>query len=506
MSFINTTSKKTAIILSYIAIALNTVSAIFLTPFLLRKLGVDDFGLFQMVYSVGHYILILNLGISTVMIRYISEYRARDDKKGEQNFAAMMGIFVMVILTLALAVGIIVNANLEGIYSDLSNSDYDKAHQMLIITIAQILFTIIDNYYQGTIGAYERFAFLRTVSILQIASVFVVTILFVNLGMGPVGIVLANAIVAFIKLLAYAYYSHYILKFKIHFYQWEAKIIAPVMGLSLAIFLQSIVGNVNSSADKIILGIMITKKDVAMYSIAASIITMFNGISSAISGMFQPQVTRLVVHNASTEKLTDLVIRVGRWQFVLVGAMLAGFTLFGLDFMKLWVGEEMKGALWIILIILPFNMIPLLQTICLSILNAYDKRIFRSLILVSMTVVKISITILLINYIGIWGAPIGTAISYLLGHIIIMNFYYYKYINLNIKRMFKEIFSRTLIVLIGVSLLCSPFLLWTDVSFFSFSIKVVVFLILYGSLLMAWGFNDNEKEIVKTIFLKVKNT
>jgi O-antigen/teichoic acid export membrane protein len=504
MSFIHSTSKKSAIVLSYIAIILNTLTAVFLTPFLLRKLGVDGYGLYQMIYSVGNYILILNFGIATVMIRYISEFRAKGDKRGEQNFAAMIGLFVIAVVILAVTVGLIVNTNLEGIFKNLSVSDYDKSHQMLIIIIVQIGLTIIDHYYTGIIGAYERFSYLRIVNILQIVSVFVFTILFVNLGMGAVGIVLANAMMTLIKLLFDAYYSHFVLKFKIYFYYWNSTIVAPVVGLSMAIFLQSIVGNVNSSLDKTILGIMLTKKDVAMYSVAASIITMFNTIPGVFSGLFQPQVTRMIVNNASKKTLTDLVIRVGRWQFIVTGAMFFGFVLFGLDFMKLWVGEEMKGALWIILIIMPFNMIPLIQTVCLSILNAYDKRIFRSLILLSMTVLNVFITILLIKHIGIWGAPIGTAFSYLIGHVIIMNIYYSRYIHLNVRRMFKGIFNRIFIVLLSTSLLCLPLLLWTDINFISFGIKVVIFLIVYGSLLMVWGFNKEEKEIVNVLLLKVR--
>lgn len=504
MSLINSTSKTNAIIISYIALFLNTLTAIFLTPFLLRKLGVDDFGLYQMIYSVGHYILILDLGISTVMIRYISEYRAKKDIRGERNFAAMIGLFVIAILILVIFIGSIININLEGIFNNLSESDYNKSHQMLIITIVQILFTIIDNYYQGAIGAYERFTFLKLINILQIVFVFVFTIIFVNLGMGAVGIVLANAIMTLLKMLVDIYYSHFVLKFRINLYRWDKKILAPVAGLSIAIFLQSIIGNVNSSADKTILGIMCSKKDVAMYSVAASIITMFNSVPVVISGLFQPQVTKMIVNDVSKSKLTDLVIRVGRWQLILTGAMMFGFILFGLDFMKLWVGEKMSGALWIILIIMPFNMIPLIQTICLSILNGYNKRLYRSLILVSMTIVKILITIVLIKYIGIWGAPIGTAISYFIGHGIIMNIYYSKKIHLEVNRMFKEIFNRVWIVLILTSLICSPLLFWTNVNFFSFGVKVMIFIIIYSLFLMAWGFNKEEKQVVNSLILKFK--
>lgn len=121
-----------------------------------------------------------------------------------------------------------------------------------------------------------------------------------------------------------------------------------------------------------------------------------------------------------------------------------------------------------------------------------------------MTIVKISITIVLIKYIGIWGAPIGTAISYLIGHGIIMNVYYSKRIQLEVKRMFKEIFTRIWIVLILTSLICSPLLFWANVNFFSFGVKVMIYIIIYSLLLMAWGFNKEEKQIVNSLILKFK--
>ena len=46
MSFINSTSKKTAALLSYVNQGLSTLVAIFLTPILLKYLGVDEYGLY----------------------------------------------------------------------------------------------------------------------------------------------------------------------------------------------------------------------------------------------------------------------------------------------------------------------------------------------------------------------------------------------------------------------------------------------------------------------------
>lgn len=501
MNLIHSTSKKTAALFSYIYLGLNSVSSILLTPFLLKYLGVDEYGLYQMVYSVGHYILILDLGISTVMVRYISEYRARGDFEGMKKFAGMIAILTMAICALVFVAGMVVNFNLENIFTKLSTEDYTKSHWMFNLMIYQFVITIIDHYIHGAISAHERFVYTKLLGIAKIVIVFGLTIAFVLLGFGSVGIVMANAAVITLVTLCDAYYAFKVLNFKISFGRWSKSVMMPVFGLMLAMLLQSVVGNVNSSVDKTILGIMCTKTDVTVYSIAATIITLFNTVPTVISGLFQPQVTRMVVKGTNGTQLTDLVIRVGRWQFILCGAFLAGLALFGMDFLQLWVGkrlstENMQFSLLIMMIILPFNMVPLIQTVCISILNAYDKRLYRSLILAGMCVLHILFTIVIVKYWGPIGSPVGTALSYFIGYVIILNIYYSKALKLQIIRMFREILSRSWQCILLTSAICAPLLFWHSTTWVGLGVKVAAFCAVLFCTLYMWGFNTEEKSII----------
>ena len=507
MSFVNSTSKKAAAVFSYILLGLNSVSSILLTPFLLKYLGVDEYGLYQMVYSMGQYILILDLGIGTVMVRYISEYLARSDYDGMKRFAGMIAILTVIICIVVVCVGFAIDLNLENIFRGLSTDDYSKSHWMFNLMIFQFVITIIDHYIQGAISAYERFVFTKIIGIIKICAVFGLTIFFVYLGFGAVGIVMANTIVITLLTAINAVYAFKILHFQIKLTFWNKTMMMPVLGLMLAMLLQSVVGNVNSSVDKTILGIMCTPLDVTVYSIAATIITLFNTIPTVISGLFQPQVTRMVVKGTNGSELTDLVIRVGRWQFMLCGTFLAGLILFGMDFLNLWVGsrltvDDMKFSLLIMLLILPFNMIPLIQTVCISILNAYDKRIYRSLILALVCVLHIIFTIITIKWWGPIGSPLGTALSYFIGYVIILNIYYSHSLHLEIGRMFKEIFSRTWICLLISFIICVPFFYykistWRGLVFEACAFVAILFLFFY-----LIGFSKEEKDIVNNSFRK----
>ena len=144
-------------------------------------MGVEEYGLYQMVYSVGSYILVLDMGIGTVMIRYISELRFKEDKRGESNFAGMIGIITLIVC-LIVSVGLkIIDVNIESIYSDLSDADYSKSHMMLTLMIVQFVVTIISNYLHGIINAYERFVLSKTLNLVQIILSFGLTIFFLVL-------------------------------------------------------------------------------------------------------------------------------------------------------------------------------------------------------------------------------------------------------------------------------------------------------------------------------------
>ena len=499
-----TTSKKLAVYLTYVSIVLQAVSTMVLTGFYLRELGEDTYGLYQMINAVAQYILILDLGISTVMIRYIAEFDAKNQHEKAENFAFHFGFIVLAVVLMVVVLGIIVNNNLENIYRNLTAEEYVLSHRIFTFIIVQLVFTVLGHYFQGISFANEQYAFERTVSIVQIAVNTLLIILLIKLGMGVLGIVVANSTVIFLHTLISALYATFAVGFRIRFHGWAFSMLQPAFLLMVAMLLQAVVGHVNSSVDKTILGIMTTKTDVAVYAVAATFITMFNTLPTAISSVFQPQAVKLVSTGSTGERLTDFVIRPGRLQFMLMGGFIAGFFLFGRDFIICWTGKENMAQAWIyVLIILLPNSIPLMQNICLSILNAMDKRLFRSLILVAITVINIGMTVAFIPLLGPVGAPLATGIAYIIGHIILMNIYYQKKIGLNVTRMFKGIFNRSWIcVLLAFALNLPLMLLRVNGSWLVVLLKAAVFCVVYGVLLLTIGANQDEKQMVNSVLQK----
>ena len=71
-------SKKTAVIISYIATILNYVALFFVTPITIRMLGKQEFGLYSLVTSVIGYLALLSLGLGSAYVRFY--FRVKSDK------------------------------------------------------------------------------------------------------------------------------------------------------------------------------------------------------------------------------------------------------------------------------------------------------------------------------------------------------------------------------------------------------------------------------------------
>lgn len=498
-------SKKIAILLSYGSVVIQALATMILTRLYLNELGADAYGLYQMIYAVAQYILILDLGIGAVMIRYISEYEASGDRKKTENFAYHFRIIILAIICAIFIVGVLINKNIEKIYINLSDAEYEIAHDIFRVMIIQMIFTVIAHFYRGLCEAYERFIFVRTISIIQIILNFILVFILVKFNFGIYGIVYANTIVIFFSVLCTFYYAKFIIRFDIRFHGWEIDIFKSILLLMLAMLLQAIVGHVNSSVDKTVLGIMSTKKDVAVYAVAATILTMFNTLPTVVANVFQTGATKLVVKGASREQLTDFVVKPGRVQFMLIGGFIVGFILFGKDFIECWTGKEMINAWEYVLIILIPNAVPLMQNTCLAILNAMDKRIYRSIILIGTTIINILLTIQFIPVLGPIGAPLATGISYIIGHCIIMNIYYKKIIGLNIERMFKGILTKIWIAVLAAFILSVPLTMWKcNGSWIVLLCKSIGFLIVYAMLLYFIGMNKEERKMFRLIRINSK--
>ena len=102
---------KAGAALSYLSMGLGFLVSIIFTPVMLRLLGQNEYGLYNLVASVVSYLGVLNFGFGSAYIRFYSKYKAKKDYASIATLNGMFLIIYSVIGLIAVCAGLFLALN-----------------------------------------------------------------------------------------------------------------------------------------------------------------------------------------------------------------------------------------------------------------------------------------------------------------------------------------------------------------------------------------------------------
>ena len=497
---------KKGALLSYLTIFLTNGIGLVLTPFMIHELGDSEYGLYTLIGSLIGYISVLDFGLNNTIIRFVSKYRALEDKKGEENFLATTMIIYGVISTLVGIAGVFIFFNLESIFTKLTVEEIEKAKIMFTILIFNLAITLPGGAFAAISNAYERFVFPRTLNIIKyiVRSLLLVSLLL--LGGDSISIVVLDTIVNILVISVNAFYVFKKLNIKMKLHHFEFPLVKQIFNYSFWIFIFAMVGQFQWRSGQVILGMVSGTTAVAIYGVGIMLGTYYGTFSTAISGVFLPRATKMTVLDASSYELTSMMIRIGRFSLITLLMILGGFFLYGQQFIQLWVGDTYKSSWLIALIIMISYTLPLVQSFANSVLEAKSMFSFKAMTYITLIILGTILGYILIAPYGVIGLIVGSTLGWILSQVI-MNFYYHKVLKLQMKRFFIELQNRILpifILTLGVGYI---FNFLPGSNWINLLIKIILFVTFFSMLMYKIAMNQSEKEVIKSVlpkFLKVK--
>ncbi len=279
-------------------------------------------------------------------------------------------------------------------------------------------------------------------------------------------------------------------------------VLKEVYVFSFFLFLNQIIDQINWHMDSLLLGRFWGTSEVAVYSLAGRINSLYIAFSTAISSVLAPRVNRIVRSGENVDaQLNALMLRTGRIQFLVLTPVLLGLILLGRPFLLWMGGSDSFGPSYsvLLLLIIPAT-IPLVQNLGIEIQRAKNKHQFRALIYAIMALLNICISIPLSKEYGAVGAAVGTAISLIVGNGFIMNWYYHKHLGLNMLSFWKgfsSLFCGAILPVLYCVVCMFCFDTYNPVTFLAVGVGLVLIYILSMWLV---GMNDDEKRILRKPF------
>ena len=487
---------KWGALLSYLLVVVNTLYGFLIIPYILSSLGDAEYGVYKTISSLSSALMILDLGLGSTAMRYIAKFKSEEKKEKIDSFISMaLGEGLIISLGLMI-ISAVIYALLPTIYAEgLSASEIELAKKLFVFLALNMIFHIVENVFNGVISGFNKFTVSNGIKLGRI--LLRVTLLFVVFAFvkSAVALVLIDLVITVLQIIVEFVYIKIKLgaRIKITFKNWDKGLFIESFKYTLLIFITTIAAQINNNLDNVVIGAIRGSALVAVYSMGLLIFGMFEQLSTSLSGVMLPTVTNVLKSDNNGSQIQHTIIDIGRIQFMLLGAALVGFAVLGKQAISLWLGEGYEDVYVITLILMAPALLELCVNVCLAVLRAKNMLGFRTAVLFGTTALNALITIVGVKLVGYYAAAIGTAISFLIGSVIIMNIYYWKKLSFNMFKIYRKIFSGTWLCLLisgGAILVSSHFL---NNGLIAFIINVGVFCIVYGITMILFGFKKEEK-------------
>lgn len=490
-------------ILSYVQMALSIVIGIIYTPIMIRLLGQSEYGLYQTVSSTISMIGILNLGFNAGYVRYFAKYKVKNDIESIYKLNGLFLIIFSIIAFIGLAIGFVIAFNLNWVFKDgLTESEYLTAKALMFLATINLAISFPFSVLTSIISANEKFVFLKVVNMIQTVLSPAITLPLLMLGYRSIAMVSVSLILSIVQGIINLYYVLFKLKNKFVFKGFEKGLLKSLFAYTGFIALNLIIDQINWNVDKIILGRYKGTTEVAICAVGYSLYNYYMTFSTAISGVFTPRIHKIINETKNNVKLqikyiTELFVKVGRIQFLILGLIATGIVFFGKEFIvNIWAGEEYADSYYVaLLLILPAS-IALVQNVGIEVQRALNKHKFRSIAYFFMALINLTLSILLCQRYGAVGSALGTAVSLVVSNGLVMNIYYHKKCNINVVCFWKNILRQSLGLFAPITFGFFYKKFVDCDNLFFFLLGIVLYSFIYCTSVWFISMNDYEKNLL----------
>lgn len=465
------------------------------TPFLLRALGQNEYGLFSLVMSIVGYLAVLELGFGSTVTRYTVKYNTEGDKQSLYKLYGTLSVVYILMGVTALLICCGLSYFSPQLFSaTMTAEEISKLRLMIFLCGINLLFTFPLQISASVLVAYERFIFKNGINLIRTFLQPIVLILMLYLvHIKSVGAIVIVTLFNLLTYLAYYIYSVKKLDFKFSLKNFEPKMINTLLTFSVWMFCIILFEQLQYNSGQFILGLFQGTDVIAVWGIALIFILNYRSLSTAITNVFLPSYIT-DTFKKDIVSIANTTYRMTRLQGFVLFAILANFILFGQVFIDIWAGPDYHEAYTVSLIVMIPMTLVLLLDFSYLIQIATNRLKYRIITLfmgfiISFVAVYLSKGITLISYAYV------IAGSMVLGQIICVIYYIAKHINVNLLHIIKDL----------IIIICPPALItglfFILISNINLSIPSLIIAVIVFNLLLAGGYwlvaSDEERRTLK---------
>ena len=389
---------------------------LFLTPYIVSRLGVERYGIWALLTSLVGYIGFLDLGIGGSYVRYMAEYYTQKDYSRvnqviNTGFLFCLGLaFILIPLALFLTEPLL-------IFLKLDPSTYPEINFVFFWGV--VIFSLSNaTFVFGSVQTgLQRMDLTNIIAVVLTIPYALGVILFLELGYGLKGLMILIGIMWMIQTLANFYIAKKILpQFSFNPFLFKRKMFVELLKFGIKLQISRLSQLVSFQVDKLLITYFLSVGMVTFYDLGAKITGSIRKLPLLLVSALVPASAEIFA-KGDKESLSKLYFRGSKYLFAASTPLFFFIVVCSEMLVNVWMGPGYDLASSVIRILSFGYFFNVISRVASSIALGVGKPEFEMKYGILVSILNFSLSLILIIKFGFYGVLVGTAFSLTLGSV-----------------------------------------------------------------------------------------
>jgi O-antigen/teichoic acid export membrane protein len=440
---------------NWLALAITTVVGFFLSPFVVHHLGNLTYGVWVIVMSLVAYMNLLDLGLRGAVTRFVSKGAAQaNHDEASQTVSGALWLRLWISVTIVCA-GLVVSAGFNHVFA-IPVELQQTARIAVLVTAVTVGINLLCGVFGGVLVALHRYDLTSIVSILQTCLRAAGIVFLLRSGHGILALVLWDLFTSLIAntviiTLCFRIYP----QLKLIFGPPHRTTLKKLWNYSFYVFLINVAVQVTYYTDNVVVGAFLSPAAVTFYAIGGLLIGYVRNIVSAMTTTFTPLASTFEAQGRQ-HNLRQLLIH-GTQAALLVSLPIEAALFFrGHTFIRLWMGAQYAQPSGTVMQILLLSVLFSSANVTSGgIVYGMEKHRRIALWAVGEAAANLTLSVILVRRIGIYGVAWGSAIPSVIIELLLWPAYISKLVQIPVRTYLWQAWIRTTLAVLPFALACA---------------------------------------------------
>lgn len=394
---------------SWFALGVNILVGIFLSPFILHRLGDAAFGIWVLIFSLTGFYGIFDFGIRSSIIRYVSKYTAthdQDEVNGLINTAMFTYTCVGLLSQAITVVGCVYVDRVFHVAPEFQST----ARWLLLVVGTSVAMGFPLGVFGGMLEGLQKFYILNWTNIVSSLARVALIVFYLNRGAGLLTVALITVGLPLLASFVRAAVALHSLPITFSWKYVERSSFRHMANYSGVTFMIIVASRLRFKTDALVIGKFLGAAAITYFYAGSRLVDYAGEVVSSLAQIFVPMSSQSDAAG-NMDRLRKIFVAGNRACAFTTLPMTVVFIILGKSVIEVWVGKKYveQGYPVLLVLIVPYTLM-LVQSASGRILFGMGKHGKLAVVSLIEGAANLALSVVLVRPFGIIGDAIGTAL------------------------------------------------------------------------------------------------